>query len=88
MVDVMDPGPDEEICDPACGTGGFFLRAYDHILRHCDRNPTTTHLMAPCSAVIESFPPLYLDPTYTENRSGPGSIAIEPRNALRARRQA
>ena len=34
MVEVVDPGPDETICDPACGTGGFFLGAYDHILRH------------------------------------------------------
>ena len=34
MVDVMQPGPDMRICDPACGTGGFFLAAYDYILRH------------------------------------------------------
>lgn len=34
MVEVMDPTPDEAICDPACGTGGFFLGAYEHILRH------------------------------------------------------
>ena len=34
MVDVMQPGPDMRICDPACGTGGFFLAAFDHVLRH------------------------------------------------------
>jgi len=34
MVDVMAPGPDMTICDPACGTGGFFLAAYDYIVRH------------------------------------------------------
>jgi type I restriction enzyme M protein len=33
MVDVMQPGPDMRIADPACGTGGFFLAAFDHILR-------------------------------------------------------
>lgn len=33
MVAVMQPGPDMTICDPACGTGGFFLAAFDHILR-------------------------------------------------------
>lgn len=33
MVEVMQPGPDMTICDPACGTGGFFLAAYDSILR-------------------------------------------------------
>jgi len=33
MVDVMWPSPDMAICDPACGTGGFFLAAYDYIVR-------------------------------------------------------
>ena len=32
IVDVMLPGPDDRICDPACGTGGFFLGAYESIL--------------------------------------------------------
>jgi type I restriction enzyme M protein len=31
LVDVMEPEPGDEICDPACGTGGFFLAAYDYI---------------------------------------------------------
>ena len=34
MVDVMQPSPDMTICDPACGTGGFFLAAYEYILNH------------------------------------------------------
>ena len=34
MVDVMQPTPDMRICDPACGTGGFFLAAYDYIVKH------------------------------------------------------
>ncbi len=33
IVDVMQPGPDMRISDPACGTGGFFLAAHDYILR-------------------------------------------------------
>ncbi|MYJ46746.1 MAG: SAM-dependent DNA methyltransferase, partial [Acidimicrobiales bacterium] len=28
IVDVMAPEPGQRICDPACGTGGFFLGAY------------------------------------------------------------
>ena len=31
MVAVMRPVPMETICDPACGTGGFFLAAHDYI---------------------------------------------------------
>jgi type I restriction enzyme M protein len=34
IVDVMQPGPDETICDPACGTGGFLLAAHDYIAKH------------------------------------------------------
>ncbi len=32
MVDVIQPGPGEKICDPACGTGGFLLAAHDYII--------------------------------------------------------
>ena len=39
MVDVIAPKPGETICDPACGTGGFFLAAHDYIVK---RNPHLT----------------------------------------------
>lgn len=31
IVEVMQPEPEMTICDPACGTGGFLLAAYDFI---------------------------------------------------------
>ena len=31
MVAVMRPTPLRTVCDPACGTGGFFLAAHDYI---------------------------------------------------------
>ena len=34
MVELMDPGPDEVICDPACGTAGFLVEASDYLKRH------------------------------------------------------
>jgi type I restriction enzyme M protein len=34
IVDVMHPGPDDTVCDPACGTGGFLLAAHDYVTRH------------------------------------------------------
>ncbi|MBA9003042.1 class I SAM-dependent DNA methyltransferase [Thermomonospora cellulosilytica] len=34
IVDCVQPGPDDTICDPACGTGGFLLAAHDYIQRH------------------------------------------------------
>jgi len=36
IVDVVRPAPDEHICDPACGTGGFLLAAHSYIARHYD----------------------------------------------------
>src|SRR5207237_5053226 len=32
IVDVMQPEPGMTICDPACGTGGFLLAAYEWIV--------------------------------------------------------
>jgi type I restriction enzyme M protein len=34
IVDVMRPTPDESVCDPAAGTGGFLLAAHDYVVRH------------------------------------------------------
>lgn len=34
MVEVIFPKPKETICDPACGTGGFFLASHDFISRN------------------------------------------------------
>ena len=33
MVDVTNPKITETVCDPACGTGGFLLAAFDHMKR-------------------------------------------------------
>lgn len=33
VVDVTNPKITETVCDPACGTGGFLLAAFDHMKR-------------------------------------------------------
>ncbi len=33
MVELVDVKPDQKICDPACGTGGFLVEAYQHLKR-------------------------------------------------------
>jgi len=38
MVACVRPEPMKNICDPACGTGGFFLAAYDYITQNHDLN--------------------------------------------------
>jgi len=34
MVECLAPEPGKTIADPACGTGGFFLAAYDYIVNN------------------------------------------------------
>lgn len=38
MCDLVDPHYGERICDPACGTAGFLVNAYQHILK-CNTDP-------------------------------------------------
>jgi len=38
MVECVRPEPGKTIADPACGTGGFFLAAYDYIVKNYDLN--------------------------------------------------
>ena len=34
MVALMQPGPDDTICDPACGTSGFLVAAGEYLKEH------------------------------------------------------
>jgi type I restriction enzyme M protein len=34
IVALVDPQPGQRICDPACGTAGFLISAFTHILRN------------------------------------------------------
>ncbi|RXQ97415.1 restriction endonuclease subunit M/S [Ancylomarina salipaludis] len=38
MVDVIDPQKNESIMDPACGTAGFLISSYKHILKNNSSN--------------------------------------------------
>jgi type I restriction enzyme M protein len=38
MVEVIDPTKDETILDPACGTAGFLISSYKHIIKHNSSN--------------------------------------------------
>jgi type I restriction enzyme M protein len=45
MVAVMRPQPGMTICDPACGTGGFFLAAHDYLTTHYQLDRAQKHAL-------------------------------------------
>jgi type I restriction enzyme M protein len=38
IVDVMQPTPDDTVCDPACGTGGFLVASHEYVLKQHGRD--------------------------------------------------
>src|SRR3989344_3608117 len=42
MIDLADPQIDNKILDPACGTAGFLVNAYQHILQANKRDSVST----------------------------------------------
>jgi type I restriction enzyme M protein len=34
IVDCVQPTPDDTVCDPACGTGGFLLAAHEYVAKY------------------------------------------------------
>ncbi|MFB9865636.1 class I SAM-dependent DNA methyltransferase [Rufibacter immobilis] len=45
MVECVNPQPLKTIADPACGTGGFFLAAYDYLVAHHDLDKEERHFL-------------------------------------------
>lgn len=41
MVELLQPTPDDVICDPACGTAGFLVSASEYIRRHYEDSMTS-----------------------------------------------
>lgn len=38
MVDVLEPQEGETICDPACGSGGFLINAFEYVREKIEKN--------------------------------------------------
>lgn len=44
MVRVIDPGIDDTVYDPGCGTGGFLAQSFEHIQKKLGNNATADQL--------------------------------------------
>ena len=51
MVEIIDPKKNETILDPACGTAGFLISSYKHILK---ANSTQMDITVGTGAVVEA----------------------------------
>ena len=85
MTKVVDPRLGEIVLDPACGTGGFLVEAYQHLERQCktaeNRNVLTTHNVRGG----EAKPLPYLLCQMNLLLHGLKSPEIDPENSLRVK---
>ena len=87
MVDCVAPEPGRTIADPACGTGGFFLAAYDY-LNDADRSTATQKAFLKHGTfsgneiVAEHPPPLPDEHGAARHRRDDGESPISPADAL------
>ena len=58
VVSCIQPAPNKTICDPACGTGGFLIAAYDYISRNSKLNKTQKQFLKNETFFGNEFVPL------------------------------
>lgn len=68
MVGVLDPKKDDKVLDPACGTGGFLVASYNHILakhKSDDSDPQKATTLTPDERkkLIDNFEGYDIDPS-------------------------
>ena len=55
MCEVMQPTPEDRICDPAAGTGGFLCKAYQYVLDRYERDLDRDEKRALQSELVEGM---------------------------------
>lgn len=59
MVELLQPTPDDTVCDPACGTAGFLVSASEYIRNHYENTMTEeqwTHFSGPAFTGFDTDP--------------------------------
>lgn len=55
MVNVLDPRPGEVVMDPATGTGGFLVEAWEHLVQAADASETPAQQRAALRGTLRGF---------------------------------
>lgn len=83
IVTVVDPVLEETVLDPAAGTGGFLVEAFEHLKKQCKRTEDFLHLQKGTLHGIEPKPLPYLLCQMNLLLHGVEYPEIDPLNALR-----
>lgn len=83
MVAVTDPRLGETLLDPACGTGGFLVEAFDHLRKQCKRAEHYAVLQSESLQGGEAKPLPYLLAQMNLLLHGLETPQIDPLNSLR-----
>lgn len=68
IVDVVNPAKGDKVLDPACGTGGFLVKSYQHILELLNKKDTNGNNPKPLTPderkkLMNNFEGYDIDPT-------------------------
>lgn len=68
IVDVVNPTKNDKVLDPACGTGGFLVKAYQHILEQINKKDANGNKPKPLTPderkkLMNNFEGYDIDPT-------------------------
>jgi len=83
MVTVADPRLGETVLDPACGTGGFLVEAFEHLRKQCRRTEHHTVLQTESLMGGEAKPLPYLLAQMNLLLHGLETPQLDPLNSLR-----
>lgn len=83
MVTVTDPRLGETVLDPACGTGGFLVEAFEHLRKQCKRTEHHTVLQTESLMGGEAKPLPYLLAQMNLLLHGLETPQVDPLNSLR-----
>lgn len=83
MVAVTDPRLGETVLDPACGTGGFLVEAYEYLAKQCKTVEDHQRLQRGTLFGVEAKPLPYLLCEMNLLLHGLEAPQIDPGNALR-----
>jgi type I restriction enzyme M protein len=83
IVSVIDPRLGEKVLDPAAGTGGFLVEAFDHLQKQCKKSEDFTQLQRRTLSGIEAKSLPYLLCQMNLLLHGLEYPEIDPGNALR-----